>query len=490
MELSQKTIHEINDLLDKKEVTVTEVTQAVVNRINTVEKATDAYLSLQTEAALETAKALDAELSGRKKRTPLEGIPYGLKDNMCTKGILTTCASKMLDNFNPPYNAQVYDRLIEDGGILLGKTNLDEFAMGSSTENSAYKVTHNPWNLNKVPGGSSGGSAVAVAADSAYFALGSDTGGSIRQPASFCGVVGMKPTYGLVSRYGLVAFASSLDQIGPFTKDVEDCALVLNAIVGHDVKDSTSLKLAKIDYTQNLKQGVKGLKVGVAGEFFGEGLQPEVRKKLEDAIAIYKALGAEIVDVSFQHLDYALSAYYMISSAEASSNLARYDGIRYGFRAEEYSDLVDLYKKTRSQGFGDEVKRRIMLGTYALSSGYYDAYYKKAMQVRTIIKEDFDQAFAGCDVLLTPTAPTTAFGIGEKTSSPLEMYLTDIYTVPVNIAGIPGVSIPCGLDNSGMPIGMQLLGPILSEETLLKVAWAFENESGLKNLKAPLETEV
>ncbi|AFA47108.1 Asp-tRNA(Asn)/Glu-tRNA(Gln) amidotransferase subunit GatA [Acetobacterium woodii] len=490
MELSQKTIHEINDLLDKKEVTVTEVTQAVVNRINSVEKATDAYLSLQTEAALETAKTLDSELSKRDKKSPLEGIPYGLKDNMCTKGILTTCASKMLNNFNPPYNAQVYDCLTEAGGILLGKTNLDEFAMGSSTENSAYKVTHNPWNLNKVPGGSSGGSAVAVAADSAYFALGSDTGGSIRQPASFCGVVGMKPTYGLVSRYGLVAFASSLDQIGPFTKDVEDCALVLNAIVGHDAKDSTSLKLAKIDYTQNLQQGVKGLKVGVAKEFFGEGLQPEVRQKLEDAIAIYKALGAEIVDVSFQHLDYALSAYYMISSAEASSNLARYDGIRYGFRAEEYSDLVDLYKKTRSQGFGAEVKRRIMLGTYALSSGYYDAYYKKAMQVRTIIKEDFDQAFAGCDVLLTPTAPTTAFGIGEKTSSPLEMYLTDIYTVPVNIAGIPGVSIPCGLDNSGMPIGMQLLGPILSEETLLKVAWAFENESGLKNLKAPLETEV
>ena len=490
MELYQKTIHELNDLLDKKEVTVTEVTQAVVNRINTVEKATDAYLSVQTDEAMEAAKTLDTELSGRARKTPLEGIPYGLKDNMCTKGILTTCASKMLYNFNPPYNAEVYDRLIQEGGILLGKTNMDEFAMGSSTENSAYKKTRNPWDLNKVPGGSSGGSAVAVAADTAFYTLGSDTGGSIRQPASFCGVVGMKPTYGLVSRYGLVAFASSLDQIGPFTKDVEDCALVLNAIVGHDAKDSTSLKLEKIDYTQNLKQGVKGLKIGVAKEFFGEGLQPEVRKSLEDAIAIYKNLGAEIVDVSFQHLDYALSAYYMISSAEASSNLARYDGIRYGFRAEEYNDLVDLYKKTRSQGFGDEVKRRIMLGTYALSSGYYDAYYKKAMQVRTIITADFDQVFGGCDVLLTPTAPTTAFGIGEKTSNPLEMYLTDIYTVPVNIAGIPGVSIPCGLDNDGMPIGMQLLGPILSEETLLKTAWAFEHESGLTNLKAPLGTEV
>jgi aspartyl-tRNA(Asn)/glutamyl-tRNA(Gln) amidotransferase subunit A len=490
MELSQKTIHEINDLLEKKEVTVTEVTQSVVDRIAAVENKTAAYLSLQTEEALSAARGLDAQLGERKKRTPLEGIPYALKDNMCTEGILTTCASKMLYNFNPPYNAHVYDRLSEDGGILLGKTNMDEFAMGSSTENSAYQITHNPWNLNKVPGGSSGGSAVAVAADTAFYTLGSDTGGSIRQPASFCGVVGMKPTYGLVSRYGLVAFASSLDQIGPFTKDVEDCALVLNAIVGHDPKDSTSLNLAKKDYTKDLKQGVKGMKIGVAKAFFGEGLQPEVRKSLEEAMAVYKALGAEIVDVSFQHLDYALSAYYMISSAEASSNLARYDGIRYGYRAEEFDGLVDLYRKTRSQGFGEEVKRRIMLGTYALSSGYYDAYYKKAMQVRTLIKDDFNQVFGGCDALLTPTAPTTAFGIGEKTSNPLEMYLTDIYTVPVNIAGIPGVSIPCGLDNNGMPIGMQLLGPILSEETLLKVAWAYENEKGLKNLKAPLETEV
>ena len=490
MELSQKTIHEINDLLEKKEVTVTEVTQSVVDRIAAVENKTAAYLNLQTEEALRAAGVIDEKLGEQKKRTPLEGIPYALKDNMCTQGILTTCASKMLYNFNPPYNAHVYDRLIEEGGILLGKTNMDEFAMGSSTENSAYKITHNPWDLNKVPGGSSGGSAVAVAADTAFYTLGSDTGGSIRQPASFCGVVGIKPTYGLVSRYGLVAFASSLDQIGPFTKDVEDCALVLNAIIGHDPKDSTSLNLEKKDYTQTLKQGVKGMKIGVAQAFFGEGLQPEVRKSLEDAIAVYKALGAEIVDVSFQYLDYALSAYYMISSAEASSNLARYDGIRYGYRAEEYDGLVDLYKKTRSQGFGEEVKRRIMLGTYALSSGYYDAYYKKAMQVRTLIKDDFNQVFDGCDVLLTPTAPTTAFGIGEKTSNPLEMYLTDIYTVPVNIAGIPGISIPCGLDNNGMPIGMQLLGPILSEETLLKVAWAFENEKGLKNLKAPLETEV
>jgi aspartyl-tRNA(Asn)/glutamyl-tRNA(Gln) amidotransferase subunit A len=490
MELSQKTIHEINSLLEKKEVKVSEVTQAVINRINMVEKSTDAYLRIQPDEALLAASAVDEQLEKRQQISPLEGIPYALKDNLCTKGILTTCASKMLYNFIPPYNAHVYDCLIKDGGILLGKTNLDEFAMGSSTENSAYKITRNPWDLNKVPGGSSGGSAVAVAADTAFFTLGSDTGGSIRQPASFCGVVGLKPTYGLVSRYGLVAFASSLDQIGPFTKDVEDCALILNGIIGHDEKDTTSLKISKIDYTKNLKDGVKGMKIGISQAFFGEGLQPEVRKSLEDAIQVYKNLGAEIVDVNFQNLDYALAAYYMISSAEASSNLARYDGIRYGFRAEEYEGLVDLYKKTRSQGFGDEVKRRIMLGTYALSSGYYDAYYKKAMQVRTLIKEDFDQVFNGCDVLLTPTAPTTAFGIGEKTNNPLEMYLTDIYTVPVNIAGTPGISIPCGLDQTGMPIGMQLLGPVLSEETLLKAAYAFENETQIKNIKAPLGKEV
>ncbi|MDK2935286.1 MAG: aspartyl-tRNA(Asn)/glutamyl-tRNA(Gln) amidotransferase subunit [Eubacteriaceae bacterium] len=490
MALTKKTLHEISDLLNKKEVTVQEVTQSVIDQIDAVENKTQAYLKLETEQALETARTLDETLKSRDRKNVLEGIPYGLKDNMCTKGILTTCASKMLYNFIPPYDAHVYERLMVDGGILLGKTNMDEFAMGSSTENSAYQVTKNPWDLSKVPGGSSGGSAVAVAADMAYFSLGSDTGGSIRQPASFCGVVGLKPTYGLVSRYGLVAFASSLDQIGPFTKDVEDCALVLNAIAGHDKKDSTSLNIDKKDYTVGLKDGVKGMKIGVAKAFFGQGLLPEVRQKLEEAIALYKEMGAEIVDVSFEYLDYALSAYYMISSAEASSNLARYDGIRYGFRAEEFDGLVDLYRKTRSQGFGSEVKRRIMLGTYALSSGYYDAYYKKAMQVRTLIKTDFDEVFKNCDVLLTPTSPTTAFGIGEKTSNPLEMYLSDIYTVPVNIAGIPGISIPCGLDQQGLPIGMQLLGSVLSEEKLLQAAWAFENESGYKNMKAPLGEEA
>ncbi len=486
MELSQLTIHEINQLVKDREITLSDVTKSVTDRINAVEEKVDAYLDLQTDAALEAAEAADRCFEENGKKGVLEGIPYALKDNICTKGITTTCASKILGNFVPPYNAEVYDRLNAEKGILLGKVNMDEFAMGSSTENSAYKITKNPWDTTKVPGGSSGGSAVAVAADMAYYTLGSDTGGSIRQPASFCGVVGLKPTYGLVSRYGLVAFASSLDQIGPFTKDVEDAAVVLNAIAGHDAKDSTSLNIDKKDYTQNLKDGVKGMKIGVAQAFMGEGLQPEVRAAMEEAIAVYKALGAEIVDVSFEYLDYALSAYYIISSAEASSNLARYDGIRYGVRAEEYSDLIDLYRKTRTQGFGKEVKRRIMLGTYALSSGYYDAYYKKAMQVRTMIMDDFKNVFSGCDLLLTPTAATTAFGIGEKTDNPLEMYLTDIYTVPVNIAGIPGISVPCGFDAKGMPIGMQLLGPALSEDKILQAAFAFERETVFKDRKPNL----
>lgn len=486
MELSQLTVHEINGLIEKKEVSVKEVTQAAIDRIDAVEDKVDGYLCLTTETAMKEAEELDALIAEEGKKDVLEGIPYALKDNMCTDGIQTTCASKILGDFVPPYNAEVYDRLLAQKGILLGKANMDEFAMGSSTENSAFKVTKNPWDLTRVPGGSSGGSAVVVASDMAYYSLGSDTGGSIRQPAAFCGVVGMKPTYGLVSRYGLVAFASSLDQIGPFTKDVEDCAIVLSAIAGHDPKDSTSLKVDKKDYTQNLKEGAKGMKIGVAQAFMGEGLQPEVRAAIDSAIDTYRAMGAEIVDVSFEYLDYALSAYYLISSAEASSNLARYDGIRYGVRAEEYADLVDMYRKTRTQGFGDEVKRRIMLGTYALSSGYYDAYYKKAMQVRTLIMDDFKNVFDSCDVLLTPTTAKTAFGIGEKTGNPLEMYLTDIYTVPVNIAGIPGISIPCGFDNDGMPIGMQLLGPVLSEEKILQAAYAFERETAFKDQKPKL----
>jgi aspartyl-tRNA(Asn)/glutamyl-tRNA(Gln) amidotransferase subunit A len=483
LELYSKTIHEISDLLDAKEVTYSEVTESVFSRIDKVENKTDAYLLLRQEEALEAASALDK--NGAERTSHLYGIPYGLKDNMCTEGITTTCASKILKNFVPPYNAHVYNQLKNEKGILIGKVNMDEFAMGSSTENSAYVTSKNPWDTTCVPGGSSGGSAVATASDTAFYTLGSDTGGSIRQPASLCGIVGLKPTYGLVSRYGLVAFASSLDQIGPLTKDVRDCAIVLNSIAGHDKMDSTSLNIDKIDYLNGLENGVAGMKIGIAKAFF-DGLQDEVANAIKEAIKVYEDLGATIIDVSFELLDYALSAYYMISSAEASSNLARYDGIRYGHRAQEYETLMDLYVNTRTEGFGDEVKRRIMLGTHALSSGYYDAYYKKAMQVRTMIKNDFDQVFSQCDVLLTPTTPTTAFKIGEKADNPLEMYLSDIFTVPVNIAGLPGISIPCGYDNKGLPIGLQLISQPLTEAKLLKTAYAYEQAAQCHNEKPGL----
>jgi aspartyl-tRNA(Asn)/glutamyl-tRNA(Gln) amidotransferase subunit A len=379
----------------------------------------------------------------------------------------------MLENYIPPYNATVVEKLLEEGAVILGKSNLDEFAMGSSTENSAFKTTKNPWDLSRVPGGSSGGSAAAIAADEAAFALGSDTGGSIRQPASLCGVVGMKPTYGLVSRYGLVAFASSLDQIGPFTKDVTDCAIVLNTIIGHDPKDSTSLKIDKPDYTSYLKEDIKGLRIGVAKEFFGEGIEEGVKETVQESIKVLQDLGAEIIDISIPYVEYALPAYYIIASAEASSNLARYDGIRYGHIAEKYEDLIDMYMVTRSEGFGKEVKRRIMLGTYALSSGYYDAYYKKALKVRTLIKNDFEKAFEKCDVIVGPTSPTVAFKIGERANDPLAMYLADIYTVSVNIAGLPGISIPCGLSD-GLPVGLQIIGRHFDEGKILNVAYAFE----------------
>ena len=472
MKITNLTIHETRDAINKGDLTYQEVTQAYVDRMENVEPEVGAYLTTTKEEALEQAK--NRSQSGQGEKGDLFGIPYALKDNMCTKGIKTTCASKILGNFVPPYNADVYDRLESEGGVLLGKLNMDEFAMGSSTENSAYKITKNPWDTTKVPGGSSGGSAVAVAAEMAAYSLGSDTGGSIRQPAAFCGIVGLKPTYGLVSRFGLVAYASSLDQIGPCTKDVEDAALVLNAIAGHDSKDSTSIKQPKKDYLLGLKDGVKGLKIGVCKAFGGENLQPEISLAMDDTLKIYKDAGAEIVDLTFETLDFALSAYYIIASAEASSNLARYDGVRYGVRAEEYKDLVDMYTKTRTQGFGDEVKRRIMLGTYALSSGYYDAYYKKAMQVRTLIMAEYKRVFGECDFLITPTTPSTAFGIGEKTGNPLDMYLADLFTVPINIAGIPAISIPVGLDKAGLPIGLQLVGPALSEDVLLRGAYALE----------------
>ncbi|NTW70905.1 MAG: Asp-tRNA(Asn)/Glu-tRNA(Gln) amidotransferase subunit GatA [Eubacteriaceae bacterium] len=475
------TIHEINDLINKKEITYKEVTNAYIHRIESVEEKVQSLLKFMPEEALK--KAEEADESGNTL-SPLNGIPYGLKDNICTEGYETTCASKILYNFVPPYSAAVAENLNASGAILLGKTNMDEFAMGSSNENSSVKKTFNPWDISRVPGGSSGGSAASVAAEEVVFSLGSDTGGSIRQPASFCGVVGLKPTYGLVSRYGLIAFASSLDQIGPITKDVTDCAIVLNTIAGHDKRDSTSVSMEKKDYTTFLNREIKGMKIGIAREYFAEGLNSQVESLLKEAIKTYRDMGAEIVETSLPYSKYALSAYYIISSAEASSNLARYDGIRYGYRTEEFDNLLDLYKKTRSEGFGEEVKRRIMLGTYALSSGYYDAYYKKALQVRTLIKEDFDNAFKSCDVLLSPTCPTTAFKIGEKSANPLEMYLSDIYTVPVNIAGIPAISVPCGFDREGLPVGMQLTGRAFGENDILKAAYAFEQATDFHKKRA------
>ena len=413
--------------------------------------------------------------SGAGEGTALTGIPAGIKDNMCTKGIRTTCASKMLADYVPPYDAHVIERLQDEGYVLLGKLNMDEFAMGSTTENSAMGVTKNPCDTTRVPGGSSGGSAAAVAACEAAYTLGSDTGGSIRQPAAFCGVVGMKPTYGRVSRYGLVAFASSLDQIGPLTRDVRDNALVLSAIAGHDKRDATSVEIGVDDYLAGLQSGVAGMRIGLPEEFFGDGIAPDVKEAVLAAADTLAAMGAELVQVKMPSLDHALSAYYVISSAEASSNLARFDGVRYGYRAADFADMDELYQKSRSEGFGSEVKRRIMLGTYALSSGYYDAYYKKALQVRSLVRADFDAAFEKCDCILSPVAPTVAYKIGEKTSDPLEMYLGDAYSVPVNIAGVPALSLPCGTGEGGMPVGMQLIGPAFSEAMLYRVGYAFEN---------------
>lgn len=474
MEITELTVHELKEKLASKEITIPEITKAYINRIHEKEKDIGAFVTVLEENAMNKAKEIEEKVNNNEIKGNLAGIPIGIKDNICTKGIHTTCSSKMLENFISPYDATVMEKINNENMINLGKLNMDEFAMGGSTEYSAFHITKNPWNLNKVPGGSSGGSAAAVAARMIPWALGSDTGGSIRQPASFCGVVGMKPTYGLVSRYGLVAFASSLDQIGPITKDVEDCANLLNVITGHDEKDSTSENREKVDYTLSLKNNVKGMKIGIPKEFYGEGLQPEVKQKLEEAIEKYKELGAEVEEFSLDIANYALATYYIIACAEASSNLGRFDGIRYGYRTPNYNDLKDIYINSRSEAFGSEVKRRIILGTYVLSSGYYDAYYKKALEVRTLVQSKFDEAFSKYDVIVTPTAPTTAFNIGEKSSNPLEMYLADICTVSVNIAGLPGISIPCGVDKEGMPIGMQLIGQKFSEETLLNAAYTFE----------------
>ena len=474
MDITELTVHELQEKLKKKELTITEIIKAYTDRINEKEKDVQAFVTVLTEEANKQAEEIEEKIKNGEIKGELAGIPIGIKDNMCTKGIKTTCSSRMLENFVAPYDATVIEKINAENMIDLGKLNMDEFAMGGSTEYSYFKKTRNPWNLNKVPGGSSGGSAAAVAANMVPWALGSDTGGSIRQPSSFCGVVGLKPTYGLVSRYGLVAFASSLDQIGPITKDVYDSAMLLNLIAGHDGKDTTSSDREKIDYTKCLKNDVKGLRIGIPKEFFGEGINEEVKQSLENAIKKYKELGAEIEEFSLDIAQYALATYYIVACAEASSNLGRFDGIRYGYRTKEFKNLKELYRKSRSEGFGTEVKRRIILGTYVLSSGYYDAYYKKAQQVRTLVMNEFDKAFEKYDVILTPTSPTVAFDIGAKSNNPLEMYLSDICTVSVNIAGLPGISIPCGVDKEGMPIGMQLIGNKFCEETILNAAYTFE----------------
>lgn len=468
------TVDQLSKKLSSKEISALETAKAYLSAIEQKEPTVGAYLSVLGDSALNEAREIDARRAKGETLSPLAGIPVGIKDNICTKGVKTTCASKMLGDFIPPYDATVMERLHQAGAVMLGKLNMDEFAMGSSTENSYYQITHNPWALDRVPGGSSGGSAAAVTAEEAAFALGSDTGGSIRQPAAFCGVVGMKPTYGTVSRYGLVAFASSLDQIGPLTKDVRDSAIVLSAMAGHDPRDSTSVKMKTLPYLAELEKGVQGMKIALPKEFLGEGLSAPVKEGILAAAKGFESLGAQVVEVSMPTLSHALPAYYVISSAEASSNLARFDGIRYGYRAADYDDIDGLYRQSRSEGFGPEVKRRIMLGTFALSSGYYDAYYKKALQVRTLVVEDYNRIFGQCDLILSPVAPTVAYKIGEKTKSPLEMYMGDVYTVPVNIAGVPALSMPCGADRDGLPIGMQLIGRPFSEPTLYRAGWAFE----------------
>lgn len=476
MNITDLTVHELKEKLEKKELTSYEITKAYIEKIEEREKDVQAFVTTLEKEALEKAEEIDKKIESGEIVEKLAGIPIGIKDNICTKGVKTTCSSKMLENFVAPYDATVMEKINSEKLINLGKLNMDEFAMGGSTEHSYFHITRNPWNLNKVPGGSSGGSAAAVAAGIIPWALGTDTGGSIRQPASFCGVVGLKPTYGLVSRYGVVAFASSLDQVGPITKDVTDSAMLLNIIAGKDKMDSTSIEREKIDYTKALKNDVKGLKIAVPKEFFGEGINEEVKENLKKAIEIYKELGAEISEVSLNIAEYALASYYIIACAEASSNLGRFDGVRYGHRAKEYSNVKELFRNSRTEGFGQEVKRRIILGTYVLSSGYYDAYYKKAQQVRTLVMNEFNKVFNNYDVILTPTSPTVAFDIGSKINDPLAMYLSDICTVSVNIAGLPGISIPCGVDKNGMPIGMQLIGNKFTEETLLNTAYTFEQK--------------
>ncbi|MGG0736700.1 Asp-tRNA(Asn)/Glu-tRNA(Gln) amidotransferase subunit GatA [Niallia taxi] len=485
MSLFDQKAADLQEMLLKKELSVTDLVQEAYTRIKDVDEKVQAFLTLDEENAFNQAKQLDSLLAAGEKTGPLFGLPIGIKDNIVTKSLRTTCSSRILENFNPIYNATVMEKLHNAGTITIGKLNMDEFAMGSSTENSYYMNTKNPWNLDTVPGGSSGGSAAAVAAGEVLFSLGSDTGGSIRQPAAYCGVVGLKPTYGRISRFGLVAFASSLDQIGPITRTVEDNAFLLNAISGVDPMDSTSANVAVPDFTKGLTGDIKGLKIAVPKEYLGEGVSEEVRQSVLDALKVLEKLGATWEEVSLPHSKYALATYYLLSSSEASANLSRFDGIRYGYRADNAESLIELYKQTRAEGFGDEVKRRIMLGTFALSSGYYDAYYKKAQKVRTLIKKDFEDVFEKYDVIVGPTTPTPAFKIGENVNDPLTMYANDILTIPVNLAGVPGISVPCGFSN-GLPLGLQIIGKHFDEESVYKVAYAYEQATDYHKQKPTL----
>jgi len=476
MNMHSLTIGEAREQLANGEITATALVESVLARIDTVDDRVKAYLSLDRDGALAAAEQADKkEGSG-----VLHGIPVAVKDVLCTQNMPTTCGSKILEGFISPYDATVIEKLHNAGAIILGKLAMDEFAMGSTNENCAYQVPENPWKAGYVTGGSSGGSAAAVAADLCFASLGSDTGGSIRQPASLCGVVGLKPTYGRVSRYGLVAFASSLDQVGPLTKDVSDCALMMNVIAGHDGRDSTSIRREVPDFSGSLTDGLQGVRIGVPREYFGEGLDPEVEKAVRNGIEMLREAGAEIIDVSLPHTEYCVAVYYLIAPAEASSNLARFDGVRFGYRDMESNSLIDMYRQTRSHGFGDEVKRRILIGTYALSAGYYDAYYKKASQVRTLIKDDFSAAFTECDLVVSPVTPTPAWKIGENADDPLALYLSDILTISANLAGIPGLSVPCGFSSDGLPIGMQMQAAHFNEEILLKAAWNLEQRAGVK----------
>ena len=488
MNLNELTAHDLSDRLRRREVSSREITQAVFERIDAVDQPVHAYIALTRDLAFEQADAVDRARAAGEDLPPLAGIPIALKDILCTRGITTTCCSRILQNFVPPYDATVIEKIRAARLVWIGKTNMDEFAMGSSTENSAFGPTRNPWDLDRVPGGSSGGSAAAIAADEAILAIGTDTGGSIRQPASFCGIVGIKPTYGRVSRYGLIAFASSLDQVGPITKDVTDSALLLNVISGHDPLDSTSAPIEAPDFTQALTGDIKGMKLGLVREFMeyeGRPVSPEVGEAIRKAVATFEALGARVEEISLPNLKYNIPVYYLIAPAECSSNLARYDGVAYGHRTPRpAADIVEMYRKTRDEGFGPEVKRRIMLGTYALSAGYYDAFYLKALQVRTLIKRDFDVAFERFDALIGPTSPSVAFRLGEKTADPIEMYLSDVCTIPVNLAGLPGLSLPCGV-GGGLPIGLQIVGKPFDEMTVLRAAYALEQAVAFRRRALP-----